>query len=47
MWRSLPSTSARAKAVNTSPRQPLPIQRFSPLSTHEPSDCCTARDSML
>jgi ureidoglycolate hydrolase len=47
MCRSLPSTSARANAVSTSPRHPLPIQRFSPLSSHEPSLCCTARVSML
>ena len=45
MWLSLPSTSARANVVKTSPRPPFPIQRFSPLSTHEPSPCCTARDS--
>ena len=47
MCRSFPSTSARANAVSTSPRQPLPIQRFSPLRTHEPSACFTARDSTL
>ena len=44
MWRSLPSTSARAKVTNTEPLEPLPIQRFSPLSSHEPSGWRTARE---
>jgi hypothetical protein len=43
----LPSTSARANVVNTSPRPPLPMKRFSPLSTQDPSGCSTARLSML
>ena len=47
MCRSLPFTSQRANAVNTEPFEPLPMYRFSPFSTQEPSACWTARDSMF
>ena len=38
--------SQRAKVVNTEPLPPLPMNRFSPFRTHEPSACFTARLSM-
>jgi hypothetical protein len=41
---SILSSSARAKVTNTSPRPPFPIQRFSPLSSQDPSDCRTANE---
>jgi hypothetical protein len=47
MWRSLPSTSARANVTITPAFDPLPMYRLWPFSFQEPSGCLTARVSRL